>query len=88
MASILDLPNTVMQIIAIADLGTHSMALRVGLHYTVFIVVGLGLPIVLCALSKGAPAVDAAIVLIVLAGALLSRHYLVMLAHRATPDPT
>ncbi|HEY2487546.1 MAG TPA: NrfD/PsrC family molybdoenzyme membrane anchor subunit [Candidatus Binataceae bacterium] len=72
----------------LSDLGSHSTASRVGLHYTGFIVVGLGLPIVLCALSKGASAVDAAIVLIVLAGALLSRHYLVMLPHRATPDPT
>ena len=71
----------------LSDLGSHSTALRVGLHYTVFIVVGLGLPIVLCALSKGAPAVDAAIVLIVLAGALVSRHYLVMLPQRATVDP-
>jgi hypothetical protein len=58
------------------------------LRYTVFIVVGLGLPIVLCTFSKGAPTVDAAIVLIVLAGGLVSRHYLVMLPHHATADST
>jgi len=72
----------------LSDLGTHTTTLRVGLHYTVFIVVGLGLPIVLCALSKGSPAVDAAIVVIVLVGALVSRHYLVMLPHQASADPT
>jgi Ni/Fe-hydrogenase subunit HybB-like protein len=72
----------------LSDLGTHTTALRVGLHYTVFIVVGLGLPIVLCALSKGSPAVDAAIVVIVLVGALVSRHYLVTLPHHANTDST
>ena len=72
----------------LSDLGSHTTALRVGLHYTVFIVVGLGLPIVLCGLTKGAPAVDAVIVLVVLGGALVSRHYLVMLPHRASTDST
>ena len=72
----------------LSDLGSHTTALRVGLHYTVFIVFGLGLPIVLCALSKGSSAIDGAIVLIVLAGALVSRHYLVMLPQYASPDPT
>lgn len=72
----------------LSDLGSHTTALRVSLHYTVFIVVGLGLPIILCALSKGARAVDAAIVLIVLLGALVSRHYLLMIPHRANPELT
>jgi hypothetical protein len=72
----------------LSDLGAHTTALLVSLHYTVFIVLGLGLPIVLCALSKGSPAIDVAIVLIVLVGALVSRHYLVMLPHHASPDPT
>jgi len=71
----------------LGDLGNRFTPMRVSLHYTAFIVVGLGLPIVLCALSRGAPAVDAAIVLIVLLGALVSRQYLVMLPHQATPDP-
>jgi formate-dependent nitrite reductase membrane component NrfD len=70
----------------LSDLGSHTTLLRVSFHYTVFIVVGLGLPIVLCAFSKGAPTVDAAIVLIVLLGGLVSRHYLVMLPHHATTD--
>jgi hypothetical protein len=72
----------------LTDLGSDTTALRVALHYAVFIVAGLGLPIVPCALSKGAPAVDAPIVLIVLAGALVSRHYLVMLPHHASAEPT
>ena len=72
----------------LSDRGSHTTALRVSLHYTVFIVVGLGLPIILCALSKGARAVDAAIVLIVLVGALVSRHYLLMIPRHATPELT
>ena len=55
----------------LSDLGGHTTALRAGLHYTVFIVISLGLPKALCAFSKGAPAVDAAILFIVLTGALL-----------------
>jgi DMSO reductase anchor subunit len=72
----------------LSDLGSHTTELRVSLHYTAFIVLGLGLPIVLCALSKGSPGIDAAIVLIVLAGALVSRQYLVMLPHHPSTDPT
>jgi hypothetical protein len=65
----------------LSDVGDRGTILRVSLHYTMFIIAGLGLPIVLCALTKGTGAIDAAIVTIVLGGALLSRHYLVMIPH-------
>jgi len=47
------------------------MALRAGLHYTVFIVIGPGLPKALCAFSKGAPPWTRQSSFIVLTGALL-----------------
>jgi len=65
----------------LSDLEDSRAVIRVSLHYSLFIIAGLGLPIVLCVFTKGAPQIDAAIVTLVLVGALWSRHYLVMLPH-------
>jgi len=67
----------------LSDLENRAIILRTSLNYTTFIVAGLGLPIFLCIFSRGTPSVDAAIVALVLTGALLSRHYLVMLPHQS-----
>ncbi|MGO9449913.1 MAG: NrfD/PsrC family molybdoenzyme membrane anchor subunit [Candidatus Binataceae bacterium] len=64
----------------------RATILRVSLSYTFFIVVGLAAPLVLCAFSKGQPVVDTLIAAIVLTGALIARHYLVMLPHRAVAN--
>jgi hypothetical protein len=66
----------------LSDLENRAAILRTSLNYTAYIVAGLGLPIVLCIFSRGVASVDAAIVAIVLGGALVSRHYLVMLPHQ------
>lgn len=70
----------------LSDVTTRSAALRVSLYYSIYIVGGLGVPIVLCAFSRGAPRIDAIIVAIVMTGALLARHYLVMLPHSPAPE--
>jgi len=61
----------------------RAAILRASLSYTLFIVVGLAAPLLLCVFSKGQPMVDTLIAAIVLTGALVSRHYLLMLPHRA-----
>ena len=66
----------------LSDLEDRATILRTSLNYTIFIVAGLGLPIFLCIFSRGLPSLDGAIVAIVLSGAMLSRHYLVMLPHQ------
>jgi Polysulphide reductase, NrfD len=66
----------------LSDLEDRRAVLRTSLNYTIFIVAGLGLPIVLCVFSRGVPSVDAATAAVVMAGALLSRQYLVMLPHQ------
>jgi polysulfide reductase-like protein len=70
----------------LSDVQTRTEAVRVSLYYTIFIVAGLGIPIVLCAFSRGTPRIDAIIVAIVMTGALLSRHYLVKLPHHVSAD--
>jgi hypothetical protein len=67
----------------LGDLQDRAAILRTSLNYTIYIIAGLGLPIVLCIFSRGIPSVDGSVVALVLAGALVSRHYLVMLPRRS-----
>jgi|SRR5581483_3983815 len=71
----------------LGEAADRDSMVRTSLHYTMFIVGGIGLPIVLCALSSGSQALDFLIAAIVEAGALASRHYLVMIPHRAHAAP-
>jgi hypothetical protein len=71
----------------LGEVADRASMVRTSLHYTMFIVGGIGLPIVLCALSSGSAALDFLIAGIVEAGALASRHYLVMIPHRARGAP-
>jgi Polysulphide reductase, NrfD len=50
--------------------------------YTLFMVGGIGAPIVLAAIGAERPAMGIAAAALALGGALLSRHYLVMIPHR------
>jgi formate-dependent nitrite reductase membrane component NrfD len=70
----------------LSDVLDERAASRISLHYAIFIIGGLGLPIVLCALSNGSPITDVVIVAIVLSGAFASRHYLVTAPHKSASD--
>jgi len=72
----------------LSDVGDRRAALRVSLCYTGFIVAGLGVPIVLCAIGGGNSTIDGLTAAIVLGGGLASRQFLVALPHRSAPNRT
>jgi hypothetical protein len=55
---------------------------RRAMHYTVFLFAGIGAPIILAAMAASRPALGLTAAGLALAGAMVSRHYLVTIPHR------
>jgi formate-dependent nitrite reductase membrane component NrfD len=51
-------------------------------HYTIFLIAGIGAPIVLAAMAASHPGLGVAAAALALGGAMVSRHYLVIIPHR------
>src|SRR5262249_35581164 len=63
----------------------RALLFGTSMRYLGFMVLGLGAPIVTCALANAEPRFDFATLILVLAGAVASRHYLVIIPPRWTP---